>query len=102
MPPRDRSPAEMAEDLDEIKERLRSIEDRLDARYVPREVYEARHKSLRDEVALQLANIKNQQEADRAIAVSARTTAQWAFGVLATAVVVALVGFLLAGAGGAA
>jgi hypothetical protein len=57
---------EIAEDLKRIEERTERMEDKLDARFVPRELYEARHTALRSEVALEMASLKSRQEADRA------------------------------------
>lgn len=57
---------EVAEDLGRIEERLARMEDKLDARYVPRELYEARHTALRSEIALEVASIKARQDTDRA------------------------------------
>lgn len=99
---RERSAEELGEDLDEIKAALDAIRDDLKAGYVPRELYEARHTALRSEVALELAAIKAQAEADRKTTEGARHIAMWALGMVASAVIVALVGFLVAGAGGAA
>lgn len=106
-------PAELAEDLDEIKKRLAGIDEKLDARYVPRELYEARHTALRSEIALEMAAIKARQDADRTAAEkadtetrhraeSARGLSMWALGLLCTAVVVAMVGWLVSSAGGGA
>jgi hypothetical protein len=105
MPPRTRTTEEIGEDLDEIKAALALLSERLDQRFVPRELYEARHQSLRDEVAREIAVLNAKVEAGDAAtgktAESARTLSVWALGVLASAVVIALVGFLLNGAGGA-
>lgn len=57
--PRIPEPAELAEDIAEIKDRLGNIVDRLEKGYVPRELYEARHTALRTEVSLELARIRN-------------------------------------------
>lgn len=108
---------ELAEDLADIKRQLEGVvknQDRrfdallqeLKAGYVPRELYEARHTALRSEVALEMAAIKMQQDADRAaakaetisargVADSAKGLSMWALGLICTAVVVALVGFLV-------
>lgn len=93
-------PAELYEDLREISERLARMEEKLDAKYVPREVYEARHTALRSEVALELANIRATQDSDRKTAHSAKQLAQWCMGMIATAVIVAMVGFLVQGGAG--
>jgi hypothetical protein len=77
------------------------MSDKLDQRFVPREVYEAKHEALRHEVAREFASLKTAMIAGDAatdrVAMSARTLAQWCFGVLAVAVITALVGFLVAG-----
>lgn len=91
----------MAEDIDEIKTLVSDLGAKIDAKYVPRELYDAHRASLRSEIALELAAIKAQQETDRRTVESARGLSMWALGLIASAVVVALVGFLLAGAGGA-
>jgi hypothetical protein len=104
MPPRTRTTEEIGEDLDEIKATLALLSDRLDQRFVPRELYEARHQSLRDEVAREIAVVHAKLEAGDAatskVAETARTFAVWALGVLASAVVIGLVGFLINGNGG--
>lgn len=90
----------MAEDIDEIKTLVSDLGTKIDAKYVPRELYDAHRTSLKSEIALELAAIKAQQESDRKVVDSARGLSMWALGLIASAVVVALVGFLLAGAGG--
>ncbi len=96
---RERSTAELGEDLDEIKASLAALMTELKSGYVPREVYEARHKGLRAEIALEMAGMRSETSAVRSVAETARVLAMWCFGLLATAVVVALVGFLAAGGG---
>lgn len=94
--------------INEIAERLTRMEEKLDQRFVPRELYEARHTALRSEVALELAAIKARQDADRLslqgelandrkTAETAKTLAMWAVGLIAAATIVALVGFLQTG-----
>jgi hypothetical protein len=101
MADRVRTLEEVGEDLDEIKNAVNRLSDKLDQRFVPRELYEAKHEALRHEVAREFASLKAHVErADASNAVtaeSARTIAQWCFAVLAVAVVTALVGFLVAG-----
>ena len=87
----------LATDLREIAERLSRMEEKLDQRFVPRELYEARHTSLRSEIALELAAMRQQQTTDRAVAAAAKALSMWAVGLIASAVVVALVGFLATG-----
>lgn len=110
---RERSPEELGEDLDEIKATLADLRSELRQGFVPRELYDARHLGLRSEVALEMAAIKAQQDADRLAAEKANLASQtkaegarvlsmWALGLICSAVIVALVGFLVAGAGGAA
>lgn len=113
MTARERSPVELGEDLDEIKagvsELRREVKSAL-ADLLPRELYEARHTALRSEIALELAAIKAQQESDRLSAAKAtgdvgktaegaRAIAMWALGILASAVVISLVGWLATGGG---
>lgn len=57
--PRIPEPAELAEDIAEIKERLGNIVDRLEKGYVQRELYESEHRGLRTEISLELARIRN-------------------------------------------
>ena len=49
MPPRIPEPAELAEDLSEIKQGLRDLSDKLD-RYVPREVYDLQIAALAEHI----------------------------------------------------
>lgn len=100
--PRERTPAELGESLDEIKATLAELHTDMRTSYVPRELYDARHHALRSEIALELAAIKAQADADRETTRGARALSMWALGLIASAVIVALVGFLVAGAGGAA
>lgn len=88
---------ELAEDISEIKSAISKIEEKLDARYVPREVYEARHTSLRSEVALELANIMSQMEGIKNTSESARSLAMWAVGLMASLVIASLVTFVTVG-----
>ena len=101
MAPRTRTLEEVGEDLDEIKAAVNNLSDKLDQRFVPREVYEAKHEALRHEVAREFAALKAHVErGDTAIettATAARTLAQWCFATVAVAVITALIGFLVAG-----
>lgn len=99
MAPRVRTLEELGEDLDEIKSGVSGLSDKLDQRFVPRELYEANHRALRSEVALELAAIKAQQEADRKASEGTKAIAMWALGLVASAVIVALVGFLVTAGG---
>jgi hypothetical protein len=98
---RERTIEEVGEDLDEIKAALTSLSDKLDQRFVPRELYEAKHESLRHEIAREFASLKAAMERgdthNENVANAARTLAQWCFGTVAVAVITALVGFLVAG-----
>lgn len=94
---RERSAAELGEDLDDIKRALEALMVELKAGYVAREVYEARHTGLRAEIALEMASMRTETLNVRGVAEGARTLAMWCFGLIATAVVVALVGFLATG-----
>lgn len=87
----------LAADLREIAERLSRMEEKLDQRFVSRELYEARHTSLRSEIALEFAALRQQQNTDRLTATAAKTLSMWAVGLVASSVVVALVGFLAQG-----
>ena len=89
---RERGLAELGEDLDEIKQALAELRGELRDHYVPREVYEFRHEALRSEVTKELARISRD-------ATQARTVAMWALGLICSAVVVALVGWLVTAAG---
>ncbi len=84
-------------DVRDILERLAKMEEKLDQRFLPRELYEANHRSLRSEIALELVAIRQTQETDRATAAAAKSLSMWAVGLIATAVVVALIGFLATG-----
>lgn len=88
---------ELADDLSRIEQRLVRMEEKLDQRYVPRELYEARHTALRSEIALELAGMKRDQEASHKVAEGAKALSMWALGLITSAVVVAMVGFLVAG-----
>lgn len=93
-PNRERSSDELAEDFAELKSMLVDLGrrlDRLDEKFLSRELYEARHKALRTEVAIEMAAIKTTAE-------SARTLSMWALGVLIIAVVGAIVTFAVSGA----
>lgn len=101
-------PAELADDISEIKGQLASLLDKLDKSYVPRELYEARHMALRNEIALEFAGMKAEMDANKAsaandtastrgIADSARTLSLWCLGIFATAVIGAFVGFIASG-----
>lgn len=103
---RERTPAELGEDLDEIKAAVRELMAELKAAYVPRDLYEARHTALRSEVATELAHIqadmktKASSETVRSAVSKAETAQRIAWGVLillAGIIVTALVGFLQAG-----
>jgi hypothetical protein len=94
---RERSLAELGEDLDEIKGTLAALMAELKSGYVPRELYEARHAGLRAEIALEMASMRTEALAIKSAAEGARDLAKWCFGLLAGAVVVALVGFLATG-----
>ena len=103
MPSRELSLEELAEDFAEIKASLASLNsklDHLDRRFVPRELYEARHAGLRSEINLELTSLRSYTDTQvsnaSSTAESARALSLWALGILASAVVVALVGFLLA------
>jgi len=102
---------ELAEDLAEIRRQLESVVkdqgrrfdalmQELKSGYVPRELYEARHTALRSEIALEMAAIKSQADADRNTSASARAISMWALGLICSAVVIALVGFLVNQGGG--
>jgi hypothetical protein len=85
--------AEVAEDIQAIQTSLVSMNsklDLLDIKFLPREVYEERHKALRTEVALEMASLRQHTD-------SARRLSMWALGVLCTLVMGALVGFLVTG-----
>ena len=97
MTSRERSLAELGEDLDEIKNTLAALMAELKSGYVPRELYEARHAGLRAEIALEMASMRTESLAIRAVSEGARDLAKWCIGLLASAVVVALVGFLATG-----
>lgn len=57
---REPSTAELADDMAELKVMLADVNSKLDnLPYIRRDVYEARHTSLRSEIALQLAAIEN-------------------------------------------
>jgi phage baseplate assembly protein W len=86
---------EVGEDLDEIKQSLADLSTKLDQRYVPRELYEAKHEALRQEIAREVASLRIE-------ASSARALALWCFGLLAGSVVVAVVAWAVASGGGAA
>lgn len=103
-------PEELAEAIGDIRTHLQRIEDRLDQRYVPRELYDAKHTALRSEVAMEVAALKAQQDADRlaaerrsgevrGVATTARIIAMWALGVVVTLSMSALVGFVATGGG---
>lgn len=91
--PRTRTLEEVGEDLDEIKGALGTLSEKLDQRFVPRELYEAKHEALRHEVAREFAAIK-------AETASAKTLAQWCFAMIAVAIIGAIVTFVAAGLGG--
>lgn len=98
-PSREKSTAELGEDIDDIKRMIAEMFNELKTGYVPRELYEARHSGLRAEIALEMAVIRNEAAGVKSTAVSARSLAMWCAGMLASAVVVALVGFLATGGG---
>jgi hypothetical protein len=103
-------PEDLAAAIVEIRTQLQTMNDKLDKRFVPRELFDAHHRSLQDRVALELAGIRAAQEADRltaerrstevkGVAEGARAISMWALGLIASAVVVALVGFLATNGG---
>lgn len=94
---RQRSPDEIAEDLEEIKQALHALRGELSAGYVPRELYEARHLALRKEIALEYAAMTREMESVRMVAGGARALAMWCLGTIAVAVITALVGFVATG-----
>jgi hypothetical protein len=98
---RTRTLEEVGEDLDEIKVAVQSLADKLDQRFVPRELYEAKHEALRHEVAREFASLKASMERGDAHienkASSAHTLAQWCFGTVAVTVIAAMIGFLVSG-----
>lgn len=88
---------ELAEDMRGLLTEVKELRADLHKQFVPRELYEARHSALRSEIALELAGIRAQQDADRKIGQGAKQLAQWCFGALASAVIVAMVGYLVQG-----
>lgn len=100
---REPSTAELADDMAELKATLSEVNSKLDnLPYVRTDVYEARHTSLRAEVALQLAGIETTMRAlaKRVGTVEERHTwvARTAVaGVLLPVIVALVVGALLAG-----
>lgn len=55
---REPSADELAEDFAELKRMLEALMAELKAGYVPRELYEANHRSLRAEIALEMAAMR--------------------------------------------
>ena len=100
MAPRTRTIEEVGEDLDEIKATLADMSKQLEQKFLPRELYEAKHAALRHEVAAELASLRRDQAATEGVAGSARTLAQWCFGIIGIAVIAAMIGFVVAAAGG--
>lgn len=102
---RDPSPGELADDLAELKQMLHELTVKIDnLPYLRVDVYEARHTSLRGEVALQLAAMQTSinNAHSLAVAVDGRLTwvARAAVGGLLFPIIVAIVvGVLLAGGG---
>jgi predicted metal-dependent phosphoesterase TrpH len=106
--PRVRTLEEVGEDVEEIKDSISKLSDKLDQRFVSRELYEAKHEALRHEVAREFAALKAAVERGDAAsegrakdayvtASNARTLAMWCLGVLAVAVIGAMVGILSTG-----
>lgn len=95
---RDPSPGELADDLAELKAMLAALTAKIDSLpYLRVDVYEARHTSLRDQIALQLADYERRmkQLEDRSTWVARAAIT----GVLLPVIVALVVGVLLAGGG---
>lgn len=93
---RERTPAELGEDLDELKESLASLHRKLDALpFVRKDVYDAQHTALRTEIALEMANLTRGVDHVRGVALSSRQLSMWALGLICTAVVAGIVSFLI-------
>lgn len=102
--PREPSLGELHEDLGELKAKL----DRFTTDFLPREVYEARHKGLRDNLALELKNLQQEIQALRhsngeqfgnmkELAESADRKAMWAIAMIAITVIGAIVTAVITG-----
>lgn len=82
--------AEVAERVEELRGDISRLPADIAGVYVRKDLYEAKHQALRDQLAIQLAAIK--QTADSSLVWS-----KWAVALIATAVVGAVVAFIQAG-----
>lgn len=103
---REPTPAELAEDLHELKDMVLALGHKIDELpFVRTDVYSARHHALRNEVTAEIARIHTDLQMERearhrdilaveTAAGSARSIAMWALGLICTAVIGSLVAFL--------
>lgn len=95
---RQKSPEELAEDIEDLKAGVAQINAKLDGLpYVRFDLYEARHKALRNEIAIELAQLKASDQLTARIANEARRLALWSIGLICTGVVAALFAFVARG-----
>lgn len=103
---REPTPAELAEDLHELKDMVVALGHKIDELpFVRTDVYQAKHHALRNEVTAEFARLHvdlEKERADRRTAIlavegsasSARALAMWALGLICTAVIGGMVAFL--------